>query len=62
MLQGQLVQQLRKELEQRAAELGAQQLALAGLGGERDSCRSAFQEATQQAEASCWLSAGLTCT
>ena len=47
-----MVQQLRKELEQQMAELGAQQLALASLGGERDACRSAFQDATQHAEAS----------
>ena len=40
-------------MEQRAAEIGAQQMALAGLGGERDACRSAVAEATQRAEVGC---------
>ena len=44
------MQELRKEVQQRSAEVGAQQMALAGVGGERDACRSAVQEASQRAE------------
>lgn len=48
--QGGRLQQLRKELDQRSAEVGAQQMALTGLGGERDACRSAVEDASQRAE------------
>ena len=48
--QGRVMQELRKEVQQRSAEVGAQQMALAGVGGERDACRSAVQETSQRAE------------